>query len=628
MVLPDPAQRPLTGIIPVDQTDPCDSGTVRVFGTLSDFGTGTLTVNYQNCRDGDETVNGQGTFRVDVFDMGLFVPTDFTITTSRLTFRGTGISFDNGGTVRIQLNVGARTETITQNMVSLNNLTGATSKSENLVFVNTYNDFFFPTSYTGSLSGRIYHGVHGYVDVSTLTPVAFATLTQAFPHSGQLLLIGNTSRSVRVTAHSSTVAVLALDLDGDGGFESSVTLTWMDLGSSTGADLADTDGDGMHNAWETAKGLNPNDAADAAVDSDGDAFTNLAEYLASTDPKNAGSVPPAGPGPGPNPGPGPTPIAFAGHIVSLPSNSDLVYEPVSGMLYASVRGNPGSVVPINPVTRVLGTPIPVGIDPVKLALSDDGQYLYVGLDGEPKVERINLTTKAVDQSFLLGSAGFGPWFAEDIAVLPGSPQSIAVSLKKKMFSPRHEGVAIYDNGVMRAAKTGDHTGSNVIEFSASSGTLYGYNNETTEYGFRRMAVDAGGVTVTDVYTSFMSPELISGFNVDIHFHGGLIYTTTGRAIDPVARSFLGAYDLPSSFGNSVVADSNVGRVFYLTQGGTASPWNLRAFGLVHPRAVITIVDLTGLVGEPGSLRRWGTNGLAFRTSGGQVFLTQSTALLP
>jgi hypothetical protein len=92
--------------------------------------------------------------------------------------------------------------------------------------------------------------------------------------------------------------------------------------------------------------------------------------------------------------------------VDLDAN-DIVFDPVSGTLFASVGSAGGtyanSVVPIDPATGKLGEAIPVGLEPNKLALSGNGQYLYVGVDGESSVARVNIPLRIVDLRWHLGS---------------------------------------------------------------------------------------------------------------------------------------------------------------------------------------------------------------------------------
>jgi subtilisin-like proprotein convertase family protein len=256
----------------------------------------------------------------------------------------------------------------------------------------------------------------------------------------------------------------------------------------------------------------------------------------------------------------------------------------------------------------------VGSEPNRLAISDDGQFLYVGLDGAGAVRQVTLSTMTPDLQFSLGSDPFfGPRFADDIAALPGSPTVIAVARRFSSTSPRHAGVAIYENGAPRTNETARHTGSNLIEFGSISGRLYGYNNETTEFGFRKMTVDASGVVVLDV-----TENLISQFSGDIKFAGDLIYSTSGRVIDAEARTLVGTFIFDRGFPvTSVAPDVGLNRTFYL-EGPEIVVFDTQTFrvrGRFQPSGVSG--DLSGLI-------RWSANGLAFRTTGGQVYVIQGS----
>ena len=75
---------------------------------------------------------------------------------------------------------------------------------------------------------------------------------------------------------------------------SAATVSAINAGGSGNAALslqvqADADNDGMGDAWETASGLNPANAADANTDLDGDGQSNRAEWLAGTAANNSSS---------------------------------------------------------------------------------------------------------------------------------------------------------------------------------------------------------------------------------------------------------------------------------------------------------------------------------------------------
>jgi uncharacterized repeat protein (TIGR01451 family) len=193
--------------------------------------------------------------------------------------------------VRLDLDFGTNSETVTTSLDSLNNNTGLTSRVQTLAFTSVYNNIFSPTSFAASISGKVFDYTHGYVEITTATPLAFGTLSQLHPDSGQLVLTGAASGRVRATALSAARARLEVDQNGDGTYEIDAKLNWADLSGPAGSDLADNDFDGMHNGWEVANALNKDDPADAALDKDGDGASNLAEYNAGTSANDATSMP-------------------------------------------------------------------------------------------------------------------------------------------------------------------------------------------------------------------------------------------------------------------------------------------------------------------------------------------------
>lgn len=290
-----------------------------------------------------------------------------------------------------------------------------------------------------------------------------------------------------------------------------------------------------------------------------------------------------------------TPTLGAPVIVTL-THRHLVHDAVRRVFYASVPGSDptrGNTITKIDQNGTIGASLPVGSEPGRMAISDDGAYLYVILNGSPTVTRIALATFTTDITFQLGSGSFGALYGEDIEVLPGLARSVAVSRKNSCCSPRHEGVAIYDDGVMRSLTTQGHTGSDRITRSSSAARLYGYNNETTEFGFRRITVLASGLQEETVRGG-----LISNFGIDIEQDADRIFSTNGAVVDGETMTRVGTI----AAAGPVRPDMAQGRVHYLSSG------QLRTYNVGDYSLIGAVAD-TNFSGHD-TLIRWGTNGLA------------------
>jgi hypothetical protein len=332
---------------------------------------------------------------------------------------------------------------------------------------------------------------------------------------------------------------------------------------------------------------------------------------------SAEPIPTPTPTPSPTPTPAPSPAAAAFVRQIALSANDLVYNQSTQKLYASVPSNEGttgnSVAEIDPVMGSISNQTFVGSEPTQLAQADDGATLYVGLDGAASVRSYNILSHTAGQQFSLGRDNFfGPYTLSDIAVSPGNPLVIAVARQFRGVSPPEAGVAIFDNGVQRPKTGPGHIdGSDFLAF-ASPSILYGNNFR----GFSSMTVDNTGVTVTST-SSFAAGNAIT-------FANGLVYGASGQVINPTSGELVGTFS-GVSFGSTHAIDVANGRAYFLTDQGTTA--QIKAFDLAT-FLPLGFVNISGLTGSPGSLVRWGTNGLAFRTTSRQVFLIETALVDP
>ena len=298
--------------------------------------------------------------------------------------------------------------------------------------------------------------------------------------------------------------------------------------------------------------------------------------------------------------------------------SDIAYNPSDQMLYASVPSyasvDPNSVVPIDPNTGNIGTPIFLGNDPKNptnpnlLAISGDGQYLYVGLDGIGNVSRINLKTQAPDLQFSLGMGRCGMDTAGDMQVLPGNPHSVAVARRNQFGCiQQSDGVVVYDDAVARPNIVTAIVDS--ITFGANASVLYGKNTERNDFELTTMTIDASGLTLKN---SLIEPPL-SPINGPIIYDNGLIYSPT-TAFDPASGALVGEYKDPAlaPFGvvSAIRPDSASNRVFALGQPLFCCPQGDDL--LVYNQSQFTEIGNIQIPQTGGTSRilRWGSDGVA------------------
>jgi DNA-binding beta-propeller fold protein YncE len=272
------------------------------------------------------------------------------------------------------------------------------------------------------------------------------------------------------------------------------------------------------------------------------------------------------------------PPRFAIQQLTLPVR-DVVYSALTEKLYVSVPSSGGayanSVVAVDPATGTLGGAISVGLDPTKMAVSNDGRSLYVGINGAHAIQRIDLTTGIAAAPFALGSnPQYGAYVADDIAVVPGKPNTVAVALANQTVSPRHEGVALYVDGMRLPDKTQRHTGPTILEFCGADNTLYGYNTESSEFGLYRLVLNDTGVRA-----EMLARKLGVDFDMDLACADGLLYPSSGRVTNPRTLTLVGTYRRLSFYEAAIAVDAGRERAYIF--GGDSDAFSGNGSGTLY-----------------------------------------------
>jgi len=282
--------------IDINQTTNCDTGYFTLVGAIDDStGAGTVAVNYVGCMINGTTYNGGGTITFNYIDINTG-NTSSTIYFALLTVNGPDLNGSMSGTMYLDEifsgYTGSQyqyyTETLQLDIVASDNLLNKMFKFDG--YTLTLNIDASSPGYSVNYAGYIYDSIYGGILIENNSALTFSSMLFLYPDGGGPLTMTGTNSRMQLTVESGKHVLLELDLDGDGTYEVIRYVLWSEIADFTNLVLADTDGDGMHDSWETQNGLDPT-IDDAVDDPDGDGFSNLDEYQGGSDPQVQSSTP-------------------------------------------------------------------------------------------------------------------------------------------------------------------------------------------------------------------------------------------------------------------------------------------------------------------------------------------------
>ena len=274
--------------------------------------------------------------------------------------------------------------------------------------------------------------------------------------------------------------------------------------------------------------------------------------------------------------------------------------------------------------------LPTGSNPDRLALSADGKYLYVGLDGSGAVQQLAITgatsAPTAGTTVSLGSGPNGSYYALDLAVSPTTDTTIAVArgvspAQSKLSQVALGGVAVYDGATQRPNVVGPSSVPSgdglldTLQWSANGNTIYAANNETAQGDLYTLDVAANGVSLA---AGGDHPAIFTIPNLFIHLDAasGLLYGDDGLEVNPAGPNVSA-----DALTNGIMTPDHAGGKAYFVSHPSADSNQLEYFVGEFDLTTLapgTSLDLYQVEGIPQHMVRWnnssdGTSGIAFTT---------------
>ena len=309
------------------------------------------------------------------------------------------------------------------------------------------------------------------------------------------------------------------------------------------------------------------------------------------------------------------------------SANDIVFEPYTRKIYASISANatsnPNTMVTVDPEKETVGEFVAIGNNPDRLAVSEDGKFLYAGLDGDHAIQQFNILTRKLGfLTPLPNDPFFGNFLiAGEIRTVPGRSQDYVVSLGLQ-GSPPQAGVSLVANGIQRTAFSAETTQATAVSsicFLSDPSTFYGYNgNQIVKFKIQNNS--------SLIFTTSTPPA--QPLNPQFACDNKYLYDYSGNVFDPMTNLSIGKYQLPGfNFGESVIPETPLDRTYFLT--GPAN--GVTAFDQKTFAPVGTISFPSSIF--PFKMLRWGSDGVAllnsnFTGAGGDLLLLRTGLVQP